>query len=127
MPETTMKVSKDTVTISELMQLIGEYRPQGQTVPLKHADPREFQHFIDPMLALIKGKSVNVISKTLFKHAYTRPETCRFYVISLLFFNFIFCGHRIYAWAKLSLQFVKGFSIDPCSFVPTLTFLRVFL
>ena len=90
MPETTMKVTKDTVTISELMQHIGEYSPQGQTVQLKHADPRERQLFIDPMLALIKGKSVNVISKTLFKHAYTRPETCSFYVISLLFFNLFF-------------------------------------
>ena len=29
-----MKVTKDTVTISELMQLIGEYSPQGQTVQL---------------------------------------------------------------------------------------------
>ena len=51
-----MKVTKDTVTISELMQW---YPPQkGQTVQLKDADPNELQLFIDNMPATIKGKSV---------------------------------------------------------------------
>ena len=51
-----MKVTKDTVTISELMQL---YPPQkGQTVQLKDADPNELQLFIDNMPATIEGKSV---------------------------------------------------------------------
>ena len=51
-----MKVTKDTVTISELMGL----RPfkKGQTVQLKDADPNELQLFIDNMPATIKGKSV---------------------------------------------------------------------
>ena len=56
MPETTMKVTQDTVTISELMK-----RPscqKGQTVQLKDADPNELQQFIDKMPASIKGKSV---------------------------------------------------------------------
>ena len=51
-----MKVTKDTVTISELMQ---SWPPQkGQTVQLKHADPNELLLFIYKMLATIKGKSV---------------------------------------------------------------------
>ena len=56
MPETTMKVTKDTVTISELQKL----RPplKSHTVQLKDADPNEFQLFIDKMPATIKGKSV---------------------------------------------------------------------
>ena len=55
-PETTMKVTKDTVTISELKQW---YPPQkGRTVQLKDADPNELQLFIDNMPATIKGKSV---------------------------------------------------------------------
>ncbi|CAH3172677.1 unnamed protein product [Porites lobata] len=54
MPETTMKVTKDTVTISELM----EWRScqKGQTVQLKDADPNERQQFIDKMPASIKEK-----------------------------------------------------------------------
>ena len=50
-----MKVSKDTVTISELKQYFG---PKEQTVQLKDADPNELQLFIDKMSATIKGKSV---------------------------------------------------------------------
>ena len=51
MPETTMKVIKDTVTISGL-----GYGGQSQ-VQLKDADPNELQLFIDKMPASIKGKT----------------------------------------------------------------------
>ena len=51
-----MKVTKDTVTISELMEWRSFLR--GQTVQLKDADPNERQQFIDKMPASIKGKSV---------------------------------------------------------------------
>ena len=57
-PKTTIKVTKDTVTISELMVwplLSGE---KGKTVQLKDADPNELQLFLDKMPATIKGKSV---------------------------------------------------------------------
>ena len=50
-----MKVTKDTVTISELLSSLG---CKGQTVQLKDADPNELQLFIDNMPATIKGKSV---------------------------------------------------------------------
>ena len=54
--ETTMKVTKDTVTISELM---GWWPLQNrQTVQLKDADPNELQLFNDKMPATIKGNSV---------------------------------------------------------------------
>ena len=55
LPETTLKVTKDTVTISELMG----FRPfkKGQTVQLKDADPNELQLFIEKMPASIKGKT----------------------------------------------------------------------
>ena len=56
MPETTMKVTKDTVTISELED--GFYQKR-KTVQLKDADPNELQHFIDKMPASVKGKSAN--------------------------------------------------------------------
>ena len=53
-----MKVTKGTVTISEL-RVTGSWPPQkGQTVQLKDADPNELQLFIDNMPATIKGKSV---------------------------------------------------------------------
>ena len=53
-----MKVTKDTVTISEL-QLTGSWPYQkGQTVQLKDADPNELQQVIDKMPTTIKGKSV---------------------------------------------------------------------
>ena len=55
LPETTMKVTQDTVTISKLQDFLG---PKGQTVQLKDADPNELQLFIDKMPATIKGKSV---------------------------------------------------------------------
>ena len=51
MPGSTMKVTKDTVTISGL-----DYR--GDTVQLKDADPNELQLLIEKMPASIKGKSV---------------------------------------------------------------------
>ena len=51
-----MKVTKDTVTISELIGL--QSLNIGQTVQLKDADPNELQLFIDKMPATIKGKSV---------------------------------------------------------------------
>ena len=51
-----MKVTKDTVTISELMG--SRSLKKGQTVQLKDADPNELQLFIDKMPATIKGKSV---------------------------------------------------------------------
>ena len=50
MRETTMKVTEDTVTISEL-----DFG--GYTVQLKDADPNELQLFIEKMPAFIKGKS----------------------------------------------------------------------
>ena len=57
LPKTTMKVTKDTVTISELV--VWWPRQKGQTtVQLKDADPNELQQFIDKMPASIKGKSV---------------------------------------------------------------------
>ena len=51
-----MKVTKDTVTISELM---GWWPLQNrQTVQIKDADPNELQLFSDKMPATIKGNSV---------------------------------------------------------------------
>ena len=49
-----MKVTKDTVTISELQYWFG---PKGQTVQLKDADPNELQLFIEKMPASIKRKT----------------------------------------------------------------------
>ena len=51
-----MKVTKNTVTISELGK--GLFGPKGQTVQLKDADPDELQLFINKMPATIKGNSV---------------------------------------------------------------------
>ena len=51
-----MKVTQDTVTISELMKWLSYQK--GQTVQLKDADPNELQLFIEKMPASIKGKSV---------------------------------------------------------------------
>ena len=58
LPQTTIKVTKDTVTISELQELGSFLHQKGQTVQLKDADPTELQLFIDNMPATIKGKSV---------------------------------------------------------------------
>ena len=58
MPETTVKVTKDSLTISELK---GWYYQEGQTVQLKDADPNDIQLFIDKMPASVKGKSANII------------------------------------------------------------------
>ena len=54
MPKSTMKVTKDTVTISELTD---EFYREGQTVQLKDADPNELQLFFEEMPASIKGKT----------------------------------------------------------------------
>ena len=51
-----MVVTKDTVTIEELMRWYT--LQEGHTVQLKDADPNELQLFIDKMPATIKGKSV---------------------------------------------------------------------
>ncbi|CAH3182541.1 unnamed protein product [Porites lobata] len=51
-PETTMKVTNDTVTISELPFWVGGRR---NTVQLKDADPNELQLFIEKLPASIKG------------------------------------------------------------------------
>ena len=51
-----MEVTKDTVTISELMGWSSVQK--GLTVQLKDADPNELQLFINNMPATIKGKSV---------------------------------------------------------------------
>ena len=56
-PETTIKVTKDTVTISELAG--------KNTVRLKDADPNELQLFIEKMPASIKGKNVKYNSSKL--------------------------------------------------------------
>ena len=53
-PESTMKVIKDTVTISELKDWEGS---KVQTVQLKDADPNELQLFIEKLPASIKGKT----------------------------------------------------------------------
>ena len=55
-----MKVTEDTVTISELQLSLSRYVRglKGETVQLKDADPNELQLFIDKMPATIKGKSV---------------------------------------------------------------------
>ena len=58
MPETTVKVTKDSLTISELEDW--DYQ-KGQTVQLKDADPNDIQLFIDKMPASVKGKSANII------------------------------------------------------------------
>ena len=58
MPETTMKVTKDSLTISELEDWDDLKR---QTVQLKDGDPNDIQLFIDKMPASVKGKSANII------------------------------------------------------------------
>ena len=60
MPETTVKVTKDSLTISEL-NVKRWYYQEGQTVQLKDADPNDIQLFIDKMPASVKGKSANII------------------------------------------------------------------
>ena len=60
--ETSIKVSKDSVTISGLQQLVPPYGscgPKGQTVHLTDADPKVLQKFMDALiLDNVKGKSV---------------------------------------------------------------------
>ena len=50
-----MVVTKDTVTIEELMRWYT--LQEGHTVQLKDADPNELQLFIEKMPASIKGKA----------------------------------------------------------------------
>ena len=58
MAETTVKVTKDSLTISEVVDWVYLKR---QTVQLKDADPNDIQLFIDKMPASVKGKSANII------------------------------------------------------------------
>ena len=53
-PESTVKVTKDTVTISELRDVIWL---NSRTFQLKDADPNELQLFIEKLPASIKGKT----------------------------------------------------------------------
>ena len=53
-----MKVTKDTLTISELKDWSYQIAP---TVQLKDADPNDIQLFIDKMPAFVKRKSANII------------------------------------------------------------------
>ena len=56
-----MRVTKDTVTISELQRWsILLMFPKGKTVQLKDADPNELQLFIEKMPASIKGKTLSM-------------------------------------------------------------------
>ena len=57
-PVTKVKVTKDTLTISELEDWNSQ---KGHTVQLKNADPDAFQPFIDNMPAFVKRKSANII------------------------------------------------------------------
>ena len=59
-PETTMRVTNDTLTISGL-----GLRGDG-TVQVKDADPNELQRFIEKMPATVKGKSVKYNFSKLF-------------------------------------------------------------
>ena len=52
-PESTVKVTKDTVTISELFDVTW----LNNTFQLKDADPNELQLFIEKLPASIKGKT----------------------------------------------------------------------
>ena len=54
-PESTMKVTKDTVTFSGLRYFTLTLK--GQTVQLKDADPNDLQLFIENLPASIKGKT----------------------------------------------------------------------
>ena len=58
MAETTVKVTKDSLTISEVVDWVYLKR---QTFQLKDADPNDIQLFIDKMPASVKGKSANII------------------------------------------------------------------
>ena len=53
-PESTVKVTKDTVTISELRDVIWL---NSRTFQLKDADPNELQLFIEKLPASIKGNT----------------------------------------------------------------------
>ena len=71
MPETTMKVTEDTVTIKELKDWWGH---EGQTVQLKDADPNELQLFIEKMPVPIKGESVQSNFQNLSKFWFWNKE-----------------------------------------------------
>ena len=55
MPETSMMVTEDTVTVSALKD--DKLGREGHTLQLKDADPSELQLFLDKIPASIKGKS----------------------------------------------------------------------
>ena len=55
MPETSMKVTEDTVTVSALKD--DKLGREGRSVQLKDADPSELQLFLEKMPASVKGKS----------------------------------------------------------------------
>ena len=57
MPETSMKVTEDTVTVTVSALKDDKLGREGQTVQLKDADPSELQLFLDKMPASVKGKS----------------------------------------------------------------------
>ena len=52
-PESTMKVTKDTVKISKLSW----FRSKEFAIQLKEADPNELHLFIEKMQASIKGRT----------------------------------------------------------------------
>ena len=82
MPETTMKVTKDTVTISGL-----DYGVQNQ-VQLKDVDPIELQLFIEKLPASIKGK--------------TKSMKCNFQ--SFFYFDFETKRHIVYRYRQIKLM-----------------------
>ena len=82
MPETTMKVIKDTVIISG-----PDYGGQNH-VQLKDADPNELQRFIDKMPASIKGK--------------TKSMKCNFQ--SFFYFDFETKRHIVYRYRQIKLM-----------------------
>ena len=82
MPETTMKVTKDTVTISGL-----DYGRQNQ-VQLKDVDPIELQLFIEKLPASIKGK--------------TKSMKCNFQ--SFFYFDFETKRHIVYRYRQIKLM-----------------------
>lgn len=58
-----MKVTKDTIKLSDLESILGL---KGQTVHLQDAKPDELQLFIDKLPHFIKGKSLEYSFKDLY-------------------------------------------------------------
>ena len=61
--ETSIKVTKDTIKLSDLESIFGL---KGQTVHLQDAKPDELQLFIDKLSHFIKGKSLEYSFKDLY-------------------------------------------------------------